>query len=247
MGKSNAKPVEKCPNTGAHRSHVWSNPDVLGDARPGRLRCPGRAVAHRHEWDLEYPVLQRLDGKRTTLGETGFPWRGPFECRCGMSRWLQDGRAGETRFPNADPLLRIMALSERVKVEGGSALSEEDTAEIQAIADMLIEALRPLIAELQRMAHMALKVVATFLDSLPPEVVAHLVELGKAFGEKPDAVDTISLVDGNGTVIDTRVISPTPVSAANAISLQEDDAYASADQAAYLRGYESHFRERSVW
>ncbi len=177
-----------------------------------KLWCPGIATAtaeaaHKHVWenDRDMPVVRGEDGKPHILFspyDENPLWDGPLSCSCGKSKFLTGGRykPKETvRFPRADPLERIMALKEKLDAGGPEALDEEDKA------DMIV------------------KMIQSFLGSLSPETVAYLAELGKSIGEKPDAVDIIELRGAYGQLIDTKLLTPSPISAVPATAILSDD------------------------
>ena len=84
--------------------------------------------------------------------------------------------------------------------------------------------LTPLMEQLQKMGEMIVKMIQSFLDSLSPETVAYLAELGKSIGEKPDHVDTIELRDSmTGEVMSTELLTPAPISAVPATAIVADD------------------------
>ena len=256
MGKSNAKKQKHCGYIKPHLAHTYDR--ERQSPQPGavrsyerRLWCPGVATAkaeatHKHVWesDRDLPVMRGEDGKPYVLFspyDENPTWEGALSCSCGMSKWLKDGRYKPkkiARFPQVDGLERIMALREKLDAGGPDALDDDDKAELQAIAEDIIRTLQPLMEQLQKMGEMIVKMIQSFLDSLSPETVAYLAELGKSIGEKPDHIDTIELRDSmTGEVMSTEVLTPSPISAVPATAIVSDE-----DQAAYERGDEAHFR-----
>lgn len=209
------KQFAKCSNPKAHQSHVWSQ-----EAK--KVWCPGvEEKAHVHDW--ERGLISETRETEFTL-ETALS-NGPHECSCGMSVWLTNGRRKRdlpARFPHADALERIMALRARLANEK-EKWSPEDQAEFEAIGEALVAAYAPLVEAFQKMAEQVVAYMQSFFDKIDPEQLAKLAELAKAHGEKPDEVNTIDLVDAYGTVVETVVITPPPVSAVEAMSLTEDE------------------------
>lgn len=229
MGKSNAKPVKKCSYILPHPQHVWTNNPT---DKEEKFFCKGiEAPAHKHVWesDQDIPVMRGEDGKPYILFspyDENPLWEGPLSCSCGKSLWLKEGRYKPkeiARFPHADALERIMTLKEKIDAGGPDALDEADKAELQAIAEDIIRILQPLMEQLQKMGEMIVKMIQSFLDSLPPETVAYLAELGKSIGEKPDHIDTIELRGSDGHLISTEVLTPSPISAVPATAIVSDD------------------------
>jgi len=188
------KKVQPCGYQRPHPQHVHDGKFCKG------MPMPKTGPHHRHAWEVGFPVMRRNDGVVAGLGEPGSPWQGPFECQCGQSAWLVDGRHARTirredRFPIADPMTRIMAL--KAKVDSGQELDEVDKAELEALADALIEAFKPMVEALRKLAEQAAEYIVAFLDKIDWVKMAELVEVSKAYGEKPDAVETVTLM-GDG-------------------------------------------------
>ena len=209
-GKGSERKQRHCGYNRPHTAHVYSGDRTKEQGEGGARKywCPGRAeataeAAHKHIWesDRDMPVMRGEDGKPYILFspyDENPTWEGPLSCSCGMSKFLKDGRYYKprevARFPHADALERIMALKEKLDAGGPEALDEEDKAELEAIAADIIRILQPLMEQLQKFADMIVKMIHSFLDSLSPETVAYLAELGKSIGEKTDSVDTIEPV-----------------------------------------------------
>lgn len=222
MGKSNAKPTIKCPSSIRHKPHTYTAEIAqtedgvrVSDFTPVRAWCPGEG--HVHAWEREegsQPILRsQRTMKQAGLGEQGVPWNGPFECSCGMSKWLSDGKVKGTtdRFPDVDPMQRIMDIKWRL--EAGAELDEDDREEIRLISEALIKAFEPLIEAFTKMFEMVAAALTAFIDDLPPEVKAQMSELLKAYGEKPDNIETVDLVTDAGDTMATIVIGHEPMSA----------------------------------
>jgi hypothetical protein len=198
------KRQKHCMHIKPHKAHTWEH--VKQSPIPGAVRthekvyCPGVGQHHVHVWDANsYPIMRRPDGKVAALGEAGVPVTGPFECVCGASAWLHDGYkkrdiSGE-RFPLADPMERILAL--KAKLAAGKELDEADKKELNEIADALIEAFKPIAEALAKLAVQVGEYITAFLDRVDFVKIAEMVELSKAYGEKPDAVETVTLMGDN--------------------------------------------------
>lgn len=220
-GKGSERKQKHCGYNRPHQPHVYSGEKEREQGKSGARKfwCPGRASAsgdhHVHAWDVGQPVVNL---------QTNELWNGPFECVCGASKWLKDGIAGPDRFPHGDPLERIMALKDKVDTYGPDSLDEDDKAELAAIADEIVRILQPLMDQLLKIGEMIAQMIQSFLDSLSPETVAYLAELGKSIGEKPDAVDTIELRDSmTGEVIATELLTPSPIAAVPTTALLSDE------------------------
>lgn len=229
MGKSNAKKSKPCGYIKPHPAHVYEHQSPMPYGHREKRWCGGIGMEqqqqHRHTWEtVEGPIYREGTGSNVLEGAT--LWTGPFECPCGKSVWLTDGvrkRDLPERFPKADIMDRIMAL--KGKLASGKELDDRDKEELQAMADALIAAMQPLIEAFGKMVAQVGEYLQAFFDSISPETWAQLSELAKAYGEKPDEVATVELVDFEGSVIDTVVVSAAPASAVNAVSLQEDTAF----------------------
>lgn len=254
MGKSNAKKQKHCGYIKPHTAHTYDREHQ--SPQPGatrsyerRLWCPGVATAtaetaHKHVWesDQDMPVMRGEDGKPYILFspyDENPTWEGTLSCSCGMSKWLKDGRykpKKTARFPQVDPMDRIMALKEKLDAGGPDTLDDDDKAELQAIADALVAAFEPLVKAFSDLAKTVGSYIQAFLDQTDPKTIALMVEMTKAYsGETPDAVDTVTLYGDDG-FIDEIVVSggysPRP-----AVGIVSDE-----EQAAYERGDEEHFR-----
>lgn len=225
-GKGSERKQRHCGYNRPHQPHVYSGEKEREQGKAGARKywCPGRAeaaaeAAHKHLWEFG-PVFK--DNGPDAPGDLA---NGPFECSCGKSVWLKDGvLESAQRFPHADALERIMALKAKLDSGGPDALDDADKAELQAIADDIVRILTPLMEQLQKMGEMIVKMIQSFLDSLSPETVAYLAELGKSIGEKPDHVDTIELRDSmTGEVMSTELLTPAPISAVPATAIVADD------------------------
>lgn len=220
MGKSNAKRVAQCETATPHPQHVWIQ-DYQEGGRINKFFCRGvEAPTHIHIWDAT-PRGQVICSTGGFGGVGSGPWNGPFECSCGMSRWLVDGVAEAERFPRADPHERTRAL--KAKLDRGETLSDRDIAELQAIGEALQAAIAPLVEAFSAMMQQMGEYITSFLDKVDPKLMAELVEMSKAFsGETGDEVNVIEIMGSDGVLIDTMLLTPTPAAAVNAISLQED-------------------------
>lgn len=210
------KKQKHCSYIKPHAPHVWTRAnDEFTDAKT--VWCPGVAQAtedrHVHIWDEVSPIYREDLSK-----EFNDLWNGPFECPCGQSAWLKDGVKKrliktEVRFPAADVMERTMAL--KAKLDRGDEFTEEDKAELQAIADALVEAFKPLVAAFQKMAEQVVEYIASFLDRLDPETVRELHRLAQTYGEPAEApVETIELRDAmTGEIIAEHVIGHDPIAA----------------------------------
>lgn len=203
------KPVKQCATATAHPQHVWSGEVGI------KFFCKGIAEsAHVHVWDRQLPVRENYDHvMRVPYGDLV---NGPFECRCGASAWLKDGRKKrdiktEDRFPKADSFERITAL--KAKLDRGEEFTDEDKAELEAIANALMEALKPILAAFEKMYEQMAEFITSFLDKIDPVLMAQLVEMSKAHGEKPDRVETVELMGSDGRVIAEHIVSYDPISA----------------------------------
>ncbi|UAJ16176.1 hypothetical protein SEA_TINYMINY_86 [Microbacterium phage TinyMiny] len=188
------KKQRSCNYIKPHESHTWRRES--GQA----VWCPGVvSKEHVHMWDngAHMPIMRDLsDGHAYVLhsryDDEGEYWQGAFECPCGKSAFLKNGRkmriikpgAPVERFPNADHLTRLRELKEKLDAGGEEALTEEDKAELQALATALIEALQPLVAAFTAMAEAALAVMADFMDHIDKAELERLSRLAQAFGEK---------------------------------------------------------------
>ena len=233
MGKSNGKKLKHCGYIKPHSAHTWRDEKTamaaLTGALPPRftLWCPGTAQAsaepsvHRHMWEVaDGPIYRVLD--TISVPAERELWNGPVECACGKSVWLKDGvRESVQRFPGADPMERILSLRAKVDRDGIEALSDEDRAELEAIGQALIVALKPLADAMAKIVEGMAKMVQNFLDALPSPLVAELAEAAKVVGEKPDEVNTISLVNADGEVYKEVVLTPSPVRAVD-LEIRED-------------------------
>lgn len=179
------KKQRSCNYIKPHESHTWRRES--GQA----VWCPGVVSReHVHIWDREYNVREGWDDENKR--GTGDLVNGAFECTCGKSAFLKNGRkmriikpgAPVERFPNADHLTRLRELKEKLDAGGEEALTEEDKAELQALATALIEALQPLVAAFTAMAEAALAVMADFMDHIDKAELERLSRLAQAFGEK---------------------------------------------------------------
>lgn len=226
-GKGSERKQRHCGYNRPHQPHVYSGEKERDQGKAGARKywCPGRAeataeAAHKHIWEHGLPI--RAEGELP--GPDAKLFNGPFECPCGKSVWLKDGvLESAQRFPHADALERIMALKAKLDSGGPDALDEADKAELEAIAADIIRILQPLMEQLQKMADMIIQMIQSFLDSLSPETVAYLAELGKSIGEKPDHVDTIELRGSDGHLIGMEVLTPSPISAVPATALLSDE------------------------
>lgn len=204
MGKSNAKPQKVCGYAAQHPAHVWNRySPATGIERS--FWCAGVAQETKHVHVWEGSPIRTADGDLKD---------GVVECSCGMSKWLTDGRS-EVRFPQADPITRLMALRDKVNAHGPDSLSEEDRAELNALAAALVAALKPLQDALRALGEQVEMAMTSFLDSIDSETMTELARLAQIIGEKPDTpeTDTVDLVDSNGSVLDTLVIAHPPISA----------------------------------
>lgn len=228
MGKSNAKPRRQCVTAVQHKAHTWVR---IEDVDAERYWCSGVVsgkTGHLHIWEnLETPILRETES--AFLLETVL-WDGPLECSCGMSRWMKDGFYAngdadeEVRFPLGDTLQRIRAL--RYKFESGEEITEADKAEILTIANALQKAFEPLMQAFSKMAELVGEAMISFADYLPPETRSNLDELGKAYGEKPDKIEVIDLLDWQGDKVGTALANPfVPKSARSVVGLYETDLY----------------------
>jgi hypothetical protein len=207
------KRQKHCGHIKPHKPHTWDyEPKKSKYPQVEKVWCKGIGNHHVHVWDANsYPIMRRPDGKVAALGEQGIPVTGPFECVCGASAWLTNGYkkrdiVSESRFPEGDALIRIQAL--KAKLDRGDTLSDADQAELNAIADMLIETFRPMAEALVQLANQMAEYIAAFLDRIDYVKIAEMIELSKTYsGETPDAVETIQLTDGNGEVISEHVIA----------------------------------------
>ncbi|UVF61414.1 hypothetical protein SEA_SPARCETUS_85 [Microbacterium phage Sparcetus] len=179
------KKQRSCNYIKPHESHTWRRES--GQA----VWCPGVvSQEHVHIWDREYNIREGWDDENKR--GTGDLVNGAFECTCGKSAFLKDGRkmrvikpgAPVERFPNADHLTRLRELKEKLDAGGEEALTEEDKEELQALATALIEALQPLVAAFTAMAEAALSVMADFMDHIDKAELERLSRLAQAFGEK---------------------------------------------------------------
>ncbi|QLF84404.1 hypothetical protein SEA_KARATE_81 [Microbacterium phage Karate] len=221
------KPLKACSYVLPHPQHVWTNnptdkeekffckgvatPEELIPAEPKNgdvvFAAPGSKIEHVHAWDAEPDkIIVRTGGFGGAV-----PWQGPFECSCGKSRWLKDGRATEERFPVADSYDRVMFL--KAKLDRGEEFTAEDKAELEAIAAALMEALAPLIVAFEKMYEQMAEFITSFLDKIDPVLMAQLIEMSKAHGEKPDRVETVELMGSDGQVIAEHIVSYDPISA----------------------------------
>ena len=237
MGKSNAKKSKPCGYIKPHPAHVYEHQSSMPYGHREKRWCGGigmeqqQRTTHVHVWDRPGELIfkPQHESVKFMLADPGFEgdlWQGPFECSCGKSVWLTDGvrkRDLPERFPKADIMDRIMAL--KGKLASGKELDDRDKEELQAMADALIAAMQPLIEAFGKMVEQVGEYLQAFFDSISPETWAQLSELAKAYGEKPDEVATVELVDFEGSVIDTVMVTAAPASAVNAISLQEDSAF----------------------
>lgn len=194
MGKSNAKKMRACNYIKPHPSHTWpKNADARGSEK---FFCMGIAQGpieeHKHIWEHGLPI--RAEGA-SALDPDPALYNGAFECPCGKTAWLKDGvrvrdvKGGDPvlRFPKAEHMTRLLALKEKLDAGGEEALTEEDKAELQALATALIEALQPLVAAFQTMVEAALIVLADFIDHIDKEELKRISRLVDAYGEKPEA------------------------------------------------------------
>jgi len=213
------KPQKHCNYIKPHPAHVWpADADARGVPK---LWCTGTAVdpsrgPHVHVWDQTGPVMRTTE---ETYAKVTVLWQGVCECPCGQSAWLKDGRskravkAKEVRFPKADAYERTLALKAKLDRDGPDAMSEEDKAELQEIADALIEAFTPLVQAFQKMAEQVMEYLMAFLDRLDPETVREMHRLAQTYGEHADSpVDTIELRDAEtGKVIAEHIIGYDPI------------------------------------
>lgn len=207
MGKSNAKKTRACGYIKPHPSHVWTDTHKVAEIKNGRktgeileesrqVFCLGIAQGpieeHKHIWEHGLPIradVLQIDPMNPIL------FNGAFECPCGKTAWLKDGvkvrdiKGGDTviRFPNKDHMTRLQELKAKLDEGGEEALTEEDKAELQALATALIEALQPLVAAFQTMVEAALIVLADFIDHIDKEELERISRLVDAYGEKPEA------------------------------------------------------------
>lgn len=196
------KKQKHCGYVRPHAGHVWRDPKSKLDRKHW---CSGTASdVHVHIWDAG--VVRRDD----------FPVNGPAECPCGASAWLHNGvkkrslKEGETRFPHADTYERILAL--KGKLDRGEEFTEADRAELAAIGQALMEAIKPLVEAIQKMFEQIGEYITAFLDQVDPVLIAELVEMSKANGEKPDHVETVTLMGDEGAIAE-YVISHEPLAA----------------------------------
>ena len=205
------KPLKHCGYIKPHPQHTWEEDGKYG--RSGRkLFCEGGPAPHKHDWDhVGYPILQTAKGKKVGLGEVGSPWQGPYECKCGQSRWLVDGRVSE-RFPIGDPLERIHALRAKL-ARGKDEWTDEDQAELEAIGAALVETMKPMVEALHKLAEQMVDYMKAFFDRIDPAFLAELAEYAKSIGEKPDEVHTVSMVDADGELVAEVLLTPEPVPA----------------------------------
>ncbi|QPX61926.1 hypothetical protein SEA_DANNYDE_82 [Microbacterium phage DannyDe] len=208
------KPLKACTYVLPHPQHVWTNNPT---DKEEKFFCKGIAApAHVHIWDSPkgMPIMRAPDGQAYVLfspyDEDGVYWQGPIECPCGASRWLKDGRV-EERFPHADSYERIVAL--KAKLDRGEEFTDEDKAELEAIAAALMEALKPILAAFEKMYEQMAEFITSFLDKIDPILMAQLIEMSKAHGEKPDRVETVELMGSDGRVIAEHIVSYDPISA----------------------------------
>ncbi|QGH74033.1 hypothetical protein SEA_HIDDENLEAF_83 [Microbacterium phage Hiddenleaf] len=214
------KPLKACSYVLPHPQHVWTNNPT---DKEEKFFCKGIAEpAHVHIWDnpKNMPVMRAPDGKAYVLfspyDEDGEYWQGPLECSCGASAWLKDGRKKrdlktEDRFPKADSFERITVL--KAKLDRGEEFTDEDKAELEAIAAALMEALKPILAAFEKMYEQMAEFITSFLDKIDPVLMAQLIEMSKAHGEKPDRVETVELMGSDGRVIAEHIVSYDPISA----------------------------------
>ncbi|UYL85375.1 hypothetical protein SEA_HAGER_82 [Microbacterium phage Hager] len=214
------KPTKACSYVLPHPQHVWTNNPT---DKEEKFFCKGIAAPeHVHIWDRnpKMPIMRAPDGTAYVLfspyDEDGVVWNGPCECECGASAWLHDGRKKRSlktvdRFPKADTLERITAL--KAKLDRGEDLTDEDKAELEAIGNALMEALRPLIAAFEKMYEQMAEYITAFLDQVDPVLMAQLIEMSKAHGEKPDAVQTVEVRGSDGELIAEHIVSYDPISA----------------------------------
>lgn len=217
-GTKKSKP---CGYIKPHKEHVWEEQSPQPNVPHRRKHfCKGIAQEeqkHVHIWDAaKGPIYHEA-----VLKENASPWQGPFQCSCGMSRWLVDGKV-EVRFPIGEPMERIMALRAKL-ARGKEEWTDEDQAELERIGEALVEALQPLIDALQKIGEQMASYMQSFFDRIDPATLALMAELGKSVGEKPDAVETVDLVTADGTVVDTQIVSYDPIAAVPATALLSDE------------------------
>jgi hypothetical protein len=239
------KKIKHCMHIKPHKAHTWDH--VKQSPQPGAVRtvekvwCQGIGNHHVHVWDANsYPLMRRPDGKVAALGEPGVPWTGPFECQCGASAWLTGGykkrdMVTEERFPIGDPLVRIMAL--KAKLDAGHELSDDDQKELSDLADALIAAFRPIAEALAKLAVQVGEYITAFLDRIDYVKIAELLELSKTYGERPDAVETVTLMGDNLEPQEFVVHGGSPMAAREAVSLNTGaTAIVSDEDQAFVRG-----------
>ncbi|AWY05177.1 hypothetical protein SEA_KRAMPUS_82 [Microbacterium phage Krampus] len=215
------KPLKACTYVLPHPQHVWTNNPT---DKEEKFFCKGIAEpAHVHTWDnpKNMPIMRAPDGQAYVLfspyDEDGEYWQGPFECSCGSSAWLKDGRkkrdlpAKAERFPKADSYERIVAL--KAKLDRGEEFTAEDKAELEAIGTALIEAVQPLIKAFEKMYEQMAEFITGFLDQIDPVLMAQLIEMSKAHGEKPDSVQTVEVRGSDGSLIAEHIVSYDPIPA----------------------------------
>lgn len=207
MGKSNAKKTRACGYIKPHPSHVWTDTHKVAEIKDGRktgatleesrsVFCLGISQGpigdpHKHIWEHGLPI--RAEGV-SALDENPALYNGAFECPCGATAWLKDGvkardvKGGDPvlRFPKAEHMTRLRELKAKLDAGGEGSLTEEDKAELQALAQALITALQPLVAAFQTMVEAALIVLKDFFDHIDMEELKRISRLVDAYGEKPE-------------------------------------------------------------
>lgn len=79
---------------------------------------------------------------------------------------------------NNDVFHRAMALTDKIKAEGPDSLTPEELAEFQAIAEAIVETLKPVVAALKELGEKLVKWWNDWWQSLPEETRTALVALG---------------------------------------------------------------------
>jgi hypothetical protein len=169
----------------------------------GRRLSGEDKTGHQHVWERPEPVYQKLNGKLAKLGETGVPWNGPFECICGQSIWLTDGRPGKE-----DPVIRLAKY--KAKLDAGEELTEEELADLKEIGEAMVQALNQFIEALAPFIKQVADFLADFWANLPEYLKDHLVQL-RDIELDIEPIQTVDLVDPAGNILDTINITPPPL------------------------------------